>query len=229
MSATRIVSPGATASPRAVRTAGWSADQVAIPAVDAATRPEFSMKFRRFSSSLMGSSSGRACLEIRVEKNEPRSHLGSNGALHGKQERGGQADLVWSPLRLARSGPDHNMETDSARSAADSTRGRERNGRRTAKGPSSPAWVRGYPRGALAVALLACVIGLTGPSTARSESAMLDLSRAVVVTPEALTGPERKAVELLVEDVARRSGIRWKVLSRWPAEPVPVVARYSPS
>src|SRR5271157_6203384 len=128
MSATRIVSLGATASPRAVRTAGWSAGQVAIPAVDAAMHPESSMKFRRFSSSLMWSSSGRTRLEIRVEKNEPRSHFGSNGALRGKQERGGQAELVWLPLRLARSGPDHNMETDSARSAADSTRGRERNG-----------------------------------------------------------------------------------------------------
>ncbi|MGA2699624.1 MAG: hypothetical protein ABSH35_00815 [Isosphaeraceae bacterium] len=85
--------------------------------------------------------------------------------------------------------------------------------RRTAKGPSSPAWVRGYPRGALAVALLACFIGLIGPSAARSESAMLDLSRAVVVTPEALTGPEHKAVEILVEDVARRSGIRWSIHS----------------
>ena len=69
MSATRIVSLGATASPRAVRTAGWSADQVAIPAVDAATRPEFSMKFRRFSSSLMGYSSNRTSLEIRVKRN----------------------------------------------------------------------------------------------------------------------------------------------------------------
>ena len=125
MSATRIVSLGAAASPRAVRTAGWSADQVAIPAVDAATRPEFSMKFRRLSSSLMGSSSGRTCLEIRVGNNEPRSHFGSNGALRGKQERGGQADMVWLPLRLAQSGPDHNMEADSAGSAADST-GRER-------------------------------------------------------------------------------------------------------
>ena len=95
MSATRIVSLGATASPRAVRTAGWSAGQVAIPAVDAARHPESSMKFRRFSSSLMWSSSGRTCLEIRVEKNEPRSHFGSNGALRGKQERGGHADSVW--------------------------------------------------------------------------------------------------------------------------------------
>ncbi|MGZ3485432.1 MAG: hypothetical protein ACXVBY_01005 [Isosphaeraceae bacterium] len=80
---------------------------------------------------------------------------------------------------------------------------------RTAKGPSSPAWVQKHPRGAPAVALLACFIGLTGPSAARSESAMLDLSRAVVVTPPARTGPQRKAVELPVEDVARRSGIRW--------------------
>src|SRR5271157_2843050 len=55
-------------------------------------------------------------------------HFGSNGVLHSKQERGGQADLVWLSLHLARSGPDHNMETDSAGSAADSTRGRERNG-----------------------------------------------------------------------------------------------------
>ncbi len=95
---------------------------------------------------------------------------------------------------------------------------------RTAQGPSSISWVRGYPRGALAVVLLAGFIGLPGFSAARSESALLDLTRAVVVTPGALTGPERKAVELLVEDVARRSGIRWKVLARWPAEPGPVVA-----
>ena len=53
---------------------------------------------------------------------------------------------------------------------------------------------------------------------------MLDLSRAVVVTPSSLSGRERKAVDLLVEDVTRRSGIRWKVLERLPAEPVPVVA-----
>jgi hypothetical protein len=53
---------------------------------------------------------------------------------------------------------------------------------------------------------------------------MLDLSGAVVVAPASLAGPERKAVELLVEDVTRRSGIRWKVVPRWPAESVPVVA-----
>ncbi|MGO8901018.1 MAG: hypothetical protein ACLQU5_22085, partial [Isosphaeraceae bacterium] len=76
----------------------------------------------------------------------------------------------------------------------------------------------------MAVILLAGFIGLIGPAAARSESALLDLTRAVVVTPGELTGPERKAVELLVEDVTRRSGIRWKMLSRWPDVPGPVVA-----
>ena len=95
---------------------------------------------------------------------------------------------------------------------------------RTAKGTSFRAWVRESRRGAPAVALLACFIRLTWPSAACGASAMLDLSRAVVVTPPAQTGPERKAVELLVEDVARRSGIRWKVLSLWPADAIPVVA-----
>ena len=73
----------------------------------------------------------------------------------------------------------------------------------------------------MAAALLA---GLGGASSARGETAMLDLSRAVVVTAPELTGPERKAVELLVEDVTRRSGIHWKLLQSWPAEAVPVIA-----
>ena len=64
---------------------------------------------------------------------------------------------------------------------------------------------------AMAAALLA---GLAGASSARGETAMLDLSRAVVVTAPELTGPERKAVELLVEDVTRRSGIHWKAAAK---------------
>ena len=53
---------------------------------------------------------------------------------------------------------------------------------------------------------------------------MIDLTRAVVVAPASLSGPERKAVELLVEDVTRRSGVRWSVVPRWPAESLPVIA-----
>ena len=44
----------------------------------------------------------------------------------------------------------------------------------------------------------------------------LDLSRAVVVTPASLSGPEKKAVTLLVEDVTRRAGVRWEVVHQWP-------------
>src|SRR5205823_3432413 len=53
---------------------------------------------------------------------------------------------------------------------------------------------------------------------------MLDFTRAVVVTPEGLAGPERKAVAMLVDEVAARSRIRWPLRHDWPADPTPVVA-----
>ena len=53
---------------------------------------------------------------------------------------------------------------------------------------------------------------------------MLDLTRAVVVIPPTLSGPEKKAVSLLVEDVTRRAGVKWQVTSRWPGEKTAVVA-----
>ncbi|WP_205678858.1 hypothetical protein [Aquisphaera insulae] len=62
-------------------------------------------------------------------------------------------------------------------------------------------------------------------------SPSIDLTRAIVVTPGSLTARERKAVELLVDDVARRSGIRWKVADGRAAEdrrgPVVVVGPIS--
>src|SRR5262249_3714255 len=39
---------------------------------------------------------------------------------------------------------------------------------------------------------------------------MLDLSRAVVITPGELTGPEEKAVTMLIDEVEKRTQIRWK-------------------
>ena len=53
---------------------------------------------------------------------------------------------------------------------------------------------------------------------------MLDLSRAVVVVPQSLREPERNAVGLLVDDVARKPGIRWKVLEQCPGDGCPVLA-----
>jgi hypothetical protein len=52
----------------------------------------------------------------------------------------------------------------------------------------------------------------------------IDLARAVVVVPDGLSGPESKAVNLLVEEVKARSRIGWDVSIRWPTSGVPVIA-----
>lgn len=52
----------------------------------------------------------------------------------------------------------------------------------------------------------------------------LDFSAAVVVVPANLSGPEKKSVEMLVEEVEKRTAIRWLVTHSWPAPATPVVA-----
>jgi hypothetical protein len=52
----------------------------------------------------------------------------------------------------------------------------------------------------------------------------VDLSRAVVVTPADLSLQEQKAVELLLDEVFKRTRIRWQVSHAWPAGAEPVVA-----
>jgi hypothetical protein len=47
---------------------------------------------------------------------------------------------------------------------------------------------------------------------------MVDLTRAVVVTPADLSRPEKKAVAMLIEDVRQRSGVRWTVAADLPAD-----------
>jgi len=53
---------------------------------------------------------------------------------------------------------------------------------------------------------------------------MIDLGQAVVVSPQDMTGPESNAVEMLVEEVEKRTLARWDVVHTWPADTVPVVA-----
>jgi hypothetical protein len=72
---------------------------------------------------------------------------------------------------------------------------------------------------AMAFALLIALLGARGQAAA----APIDLGRAIVVVPDGLSGPERKAVGLLVDEVRKRSGIGWDVLIRWPADAVPVI------
>ena len=52
----------------------------------------------------------------------------------------------------------------------------------------------------------------------------IDLSKAVVVVPDGLSGPENKATRLLVEEVRKRSKVVWNVSLRWPTTDVPVIA-----
>jgi hypothetical protein len=78
------------------------------------------------------------------------------------------------------------------------------------------------------------MIGLRGPLTAAGGFILLllvlssavgrDLERAVVVCPGKLSGPERKAVTMLIEEVAKRSRVRWNQATRWPDPGTPVIA-----
>jgi len=65
----------------------------------------------------------------------------------------------------------------------------------------------------VAVLWVACELAY-GSREALSDSApdgLLDLTTAQVVVPEDLTGPEKKAVELLVTEVEKRTQVRWQV------------------
>ena len=64
-------------------------------------------------------------------------------------------------------------------------------------------------------------VGLNHPATAAEP---IDLSKAVVVVPDGLSGPEHKATRLLVEEVRIRSQLEWNVSLRWPTDDVPVIA-----
>jgi hypothetical protein len=69
------------------------------------------------------------------------------------------------------------------------------------------------------LALVALSSGL-----ARAGESTVDLSRAVIVTPPHLPGPEQKAVSMLADEVEKRTQLRWAVSESWPTEAVPVIA-----
>ena len=58
---------------------------------------------------------------------------------------------------------------------------------------------------------------------ARAFAAPLDLSEAVVVMPPGVSGPERKAAVMLVEEVEKRSYLRWTVSEQAPAAGRPAI------
>jgi hypothetical protein len=58
------------------------------------------------------------------------------------------------------------------------------------------------------------------PAAAAAE---LDLSAAAVIAPANLSGPEKMAVTMLVEEVEKRTQIRWAVAAAWPDPAAPVI------
>ena len=79
--------------------------------------------------------------------------------------------------------------------------------------------------GRLAIALiLAAAFPALAPRAAAAEPALLDLRDAVLVTSSQLTKPESAAIDLLLDEVEKRSIIRWTLAHAWPADDVPVVA-----
>src|SRR5262249_24472771 len=75
--------------------------------------------------------------------------------------------------------------------------------------------------------LLVLIAGVdTGARAAEEVSSprgMLDMTKAAVVAPGDLSGPEKKAVAMLVEEVGPRSGVRWEVAPGLPDD-APVIA-----
>ena len=70
----------------------------------------------------------------------------------------------------------------------------------------------------LATVLLGCLLLNSRPALA------LDLSRALVFAPASLSGPEQKAVTMLIEEVEKRTHLRWKSGASWPTSDRPVIA-----
>lgn len=75
--------------------------------------------------------------------------------------------------------------------------------------------------GTIALGMVLLAAGANDAPVAASE---LDLSQAVLLTPADLAGPERKAVDMLVDEVGKRSRIHWTETHFLPADNTPVVA-----
>src|SRR5262245_3806739 len=65
--------------------------------------------------------------------------------------------------------------------------------------------------------------------TTVARGAMLDFSKALVVAPANLSASEKKAVTMLIEEVAKRTQVRWDRAMTWPSTETPVVALGSAS
>jgi hypothetical protein len=54
-------------------------------------------------------------------------------------------------------------------------------------------------------------------------SPILDLSNAIIISAADIPSPERKAVQMLVEEVAKRTRLRWAIETSWPTNAAAVI------
>jgi hypothetical protein len=66
------------------------------------------------------------------------------------------------------------------------------------------------------------LISLESLTASRLPAAELNLTKAVIVAPANLSKQEKKALALLVEEVEKRTQIRWETTSTWPGD-VPLI------
>src|SRR5947209_7820833 len=80
-----------------------------------------------------------------------------------------------------------------------------------------PRWMTNMARTAcLSFLLLAVQLHAAEPAT-------VDVTNAVVLAPPKPSGPEIKAIRMLIEEVEKRSRVRWRVATSWPKDQ-PVIA-----
>ncbi len=73
------------------------------------------------------------------------------------------------------------------------------------------------------LAAILVVVGFATIADPAESSGMLELRDAVVLSPADFTSQEQAAVQMLVEEVEKRTGIRWPVVHDRPSESTPVV------
>src|SRR5258705_12492546 len=56
------------------------------------------------------------------------------------------------------------------------------------------------------------------------EAALVELSQSVVVAPARMSGQESNAVRMLIEEVEKRTQVRWTRSTTWPPAEQPVIA-----
>ncbi|HEX5244605.1 MAG TPA: glycoside hydrolase family 20 zincin-like fold domain-containing protein [Tepidisphaeraceae bacterium] len=78
------------------------------------------------------------------------------------------------------------------------------------------------PRALWLVALIATV--LCCPMTLRAERAVINLNDAVVVSADQSPNPEPKAAQMLLEEVEKRTQVRWRHEHSWPTDSKTIIA-----